>query len=334
MNLRNSHSFSRLKRSGLAAAVCLVLWSAFSPAFAQIESSGFPVLQMDPSARSAAMAGSSTAVAESNGSALFSNPALLTPLADRRLAFSYLNHVSDINAGWLSYARHLDSLGTFAVGLRYLSFGSFDERNDQGEKTGTFGASDMTLSVGGSRAWNKSWAYGASVNISRSSIASNSAAAASFDAGLTYNNPEARSSFSASAHNLGVVFSSIGNRSDSLPMDVRLGFTQKLAYLPLLISITGYRLQKLDGGEKGNGSLGSVLNHLKIAGEFQFSKAFQVRFGYDHRRHQDLKVKTRLDMAGFSTGVGIVIAQIGFDYSFNSWSSLGSLHRLSIVSKL
>ena len=289
---------------------------------------------MDPSARSAAMAGSSTAVAESNGSALFSNPALLTPLADRRLAFSYLNHVSDINAGWLSYARHLDSLGTFAVGLRYLSFGSFDERNDQGEKTGTFGASDMTLSVGGSRAWNKSWAYGASVNISRSSIASNSAAAASFDAGLTYNNPEARSSFSASAHNLGVVFSSIGNRSDSLPMDVRLGFTQKLAYLPLLISITGYRLQKLDGGEKGNGSLGSVLNHLKIAGEFQFSKAFQVRFGYDHRRHQDLKVKTRLDMAGFSTGVGIVIAQIGFDYSFNSWSSLGSLHRLSIVSKL
>ncbi len=289
---------------------------------------------MDASARSAAMSGSSSAVAESNSSVLFFNPALLSPLADRRLSFSYLNHVSDINAGWLSYARHVDSLGTLAVGLRYLSFGSFDERDQQGVKTGTFGASDVAFSVGGSRSWRTNWTYGAALHLTRSSIAANAASASTIDAGVAYINPNSRSSFSASINSLGVVLSSVGERSDKLPLDVRLGFTQKLAYLPLLISITGYRLHKLDGGQEGNSSFASVLNHVKLAGEFQFSKAFQVRFGYDRRRHEDLKVKTRLDMAGFSTGVGIVIANIGFDYSFNSWSSLGALHRFSIVSKL
>jgi len=303
-------------------------------ASAQIESSGFPVLQLDASARSAALGGASDALGEANSNVVFSNPALLVPGADRRLAFSYLNHLSDINAGWLSYARQFDSLATVAIGLRYLSFGSFDERDEQGIKTGTFGASDVALTLGASRPWRKYWTYGASLGLMHSSIASNAASAAAISAGVVYANPSSQSTFSASVQQLGLVLSSVGKRSDKLPLDVRLGVTQKLAHLPLLISLTGYRLQKMDGGADTNGVLTSVLSHVKVAGEFQFSKAFQVRFGYDHRKHDDLKIKSRLDMAGFSTGIGLVIAKIGFDYSFNSWSSLGALHRFSIVSSL
>jgi len=301
---------------------------------AQIESSGFPVLQLETSARSAALAGATTALSESSSNAFFSNPALLTPVANGRLAVSYLNHVSDLNAGWLSYAKQIDSLGTFGIGLRYLSFGSFTERDDVGEEIGTFGASDIALTLAGARALNTHVHYGANLHVMRSSIASESAAALAMDVGVTYVSTSALSSFSASVHNLGLVLSSIGNRSDDLPLDVRIGFTQKLAHLPLLVTLTGYRLTSLDGGESGNASVASVLNHVRIAGEFQFSKAFQIRFGYNHRQHESLKVKSRLDMAGFSTGIGLVIAKIGVDYSFNSWSSLGALHRFSIVSTL
>jgi hypothetical protein len=326
--------FCRLKCICTSLVLIGVFIAPVSNVWAQIQTSGFSVLQLDASARSAALAGSTTALRESNGSVLFSNPALLTPRADRRLAFSYLNHISNINAGWLSYARQLDSLGTVAVGLRYLSFGSFDELDQQGVKTGTFGASDIAISIGAARSWRNVWSYGAALHLTRSAIASNSASATAIDAGIVYDNPTSRSTFSASVHNLGIVLSSVGTRADKLPLDFRIGLTQKLAYLPLLISITAYRLHELDGGDPENGSFSAVLNHVKLAGEFQFSESFQVRFGYDHRKHQDLKIKSRLDMAGFSTGLGLVIAKIGFDYSFNSWSSLGSLHRFSIVSSL
>ena len=193
-------------RSSFALAMVVFLFVAV-PVQAQIESSGFPVLQLDASARTAALGGASSALLESNSTALFSNPALLSPSAHKSLSFSYLNHLSDINAGWLSYARNVDSLGTLAVGVRYVSFGSFDETDERGEKIGTFGASDVALTVSGARTWRTNWRVGVGVNLMRSSIASNAATAASLDGGLVFAKPGSLSSFSASAHNLGLVFS-------------------------------------------------------------------------------------------------------------------------------
>lgn len=301
---------------------------------AQIENSGFPVLQIESSARSAAMAGSSTAVTEPGAGALFLNPALITADADGRLEFSWLNHLSDINAGWIAYGRDMDSLGTFVAGLRYLSFGSFDERNDIGEKTGTFSAADVALTLGGSRAWTNTVRYGAALSISHSSLASNGANALSMEAGLVYSDEQSRQSFGVSLHHLGVILTSIGERSDKLPSDLRIGYTRRLAHLPLLVSVTGYRLNKMDGGPEGTGAIGKILYHTRLGGEFQFSESFKVRFGYDHRRHDELRVKSRLDLAGFSTGVGIKVSRFAFDYAFNSWSTLGGLHRITIASSL
>ena len=323
----------------MSRTVCLFLSGILAlclnhDALAQIEPSGFPVLQLEPSARSAAMAGSTVALSDGNSGILFSNPALISPRIDGRLEFSYLNHVSDINAGWISYGKDMDSLGTFAIGLRYLSFGQFDERNERGEKTGTFGASDVALTLGASRPWRSSVRYGASIEIMRSSLASEAASAIGIEAGAVFSDSTRRQSFGISVHHLGVVLSSIGNRTDALPSDLRIGFTKRLAHLPLLLSVTAYRLHKLDGGPDGSGGLSKILYHLRLAGEFQFSESFQVRFGYDHRRHDALKVKSRLDMAGLSMGIGIVVSRIGFDYAFNSWSSLGGLHRFTIVSNL
>lgn len=314
--------------------VFLVLIAGSDDSVGQIESTAFSVLQMDASARSAALGGSSSALLDPNSSVLFANPALLRASADGRLEFSYLNHLSDINAGWLSYGRQVDSLATFAVGLRYLSFGSFDERDVLGDKVGTFGASDVSLTFGASRPWRSALHYGASLEVVRSSVASNAASAVALSAGITMHDEQSGMTYSASVHHAGLVLSSIGRRKDDLPTDLRFGATKKLAHLPLLVSVTAYRLHQLDGGPEGSGSVSNVLHHLKLAGEFQFSKAFQVRFGYDHRKHDALKVKSRLDMAGFSTGFGIALSRIGFDYSFNSWSSLGALHRFTIVSSI
>lgn len=306
-----------------------------SSASAQIENSGFPVLQLEPSARTAALAGSSTALLDNGSGALFSNPALISTEADGKIEFSYLNHLSDINAGWVAYGRDMGELGAFAAGIRYLSFGQFDERNELGEKIGTFSAADVALTLGGSRIWKPGLRYGAALSVMHASIAASSnATGVGLDAGLVYDDSENRQSFGISIHNAGLVLSSIGERSDRLPADLRIGYTRRLAHLPLLVSVTGYRLHKMDGGPDDTGAIARILYHTRFAGEFQFSESFRVRFGYDHRRHDELRVKSRLDMAGFSTGLGIRISRFAFDYAFNSWSSLGGLHRLTIASSI
>lgn len=327
---------SRLLRVWLLTLVWVVAAVCSSPgtAIAQIENSGFPVLQLEPSARTAALAGSSTALLDSGSGVLFSNPALVSPEADGHIEFSWLNHLSDINAGWVAYGRDMGARGTYAAGIRYLSFGQFDERNELGEKTGSFSAADLALTVGGSRAWKPDVRYGAALSVMHASLASNGATGVGIDAGLVYDDSARRQSFGVSVHNLGVVLSSIGERSDALPADLRIGYTRRLAHLPLLVSVTGYRLHKMDGGPDDVGAIARILYHTRLAGEFQFSESFRVRFGYDHRRHDELKIKSRLDMAGFSTGLGIRISRFAFDYAFNSWSSLGGLHRITIASSL
>lgn len=314
-------------------AILLALGVAL-PAYAQIENSGFPVLQLEPSARTAALAGSSTALIDAGSGALFSNPALLTPEADGRVEFSWLNHLSDINAGWVAYGKDMGAMGTWAAGVRYLSFGQFDERNELGEKTGTFSASDMALTLGGSRIWRPGLRYGAALSLMHASLASHGATGMGLDAGLIFDDSERQQSFGVTVHNFGFVLSSIGERSDALPADLRIGYTRRLAHLPLLVSVTGYRLHKMDGGPDDTGAIARILYHTRLAGEFQFSESFRIRFGYDHRRHDELKVKTRLDMAGFSTGLGIRVSRFAFDYALNSWSSLGGLHRITIASSL
>ncbi len=301
---------------------------------AQIESSGFPVVQLDESARVAALGGSSPALATRESSGLFSNPALLTAESNQRFSFSYLNHIGDTSAGWLSYGRTLDSLTTAAVGIRYLSFGSIDRADALGNRNGTFSASDISLSVGASRIGPSRIRYGATLNVMLSSIDEFHASAVTADFGVLYRLASGASTVGLTIQNAGFVLSSLGERTDRIPFDIRLGVTKRLAHMPLMLSLTAYRLQKMDGGPPETTALGNVFYHLILGGEFQFSDNFQIRFGYNHRRHDALKMKTRLDLAGFSTGVGIRISRIGIDYGFNSWSSLGGLHRFTVKTHL
>ncbi len=179
----------------IALSFCLLLIASLTlgapSAQAQIENSGFPVLQLEPSARTAALAGSATALLDNGSGALFSNPALLTAEADGRIEFSYLNHLSDIDAGWVAYGKDMGELGSFGAGIRYLSFGQFDERNELGEKVGSFSAADVALTVGGARTWKPGLRYGAALSIMHASIAASSnATGIGLDAGLVYDDSE------------------------------------------------------------------------------------------------------------------------------------------------
>jgi hypothetical protein len=302
---------------------------------AQSDLPGFPFLRLAPSARAAALGGAFSAVYGDDVNALFYNPAALNAQMDGQLAVSYLNHLSDINAGFLGYGREVGTLGSFGAGVRYLTYGELTEADANGVQTGTFGASDLALTVGAARASGERLRYGASVHLIHSRIATEDAAAVAADVGVLYVQPAARLTLSASLHNLGTTVNGLGTEREALPTDLRVGVTKRLRYLPLLVSVTGYELHQAGTlAPEGASITRNVFYHLAFGGEFQFSPAFNLRLGYNHRQHEELKLNSRLDLAGVGFGVGLKVARVKVDYALNSWSDLGRLHQFTVRTKL
>jgi hypothetical protein len=316
----------------LTILFCLFLTA---PALAQTAAPAtYTFLRLEPSARAAAMGGSFGATYGDDVNAFFYNPALLNEEMDRAFSASYLNHVGGLNAGFVAFGYDVAGIGTVAGGLRFLSYGSFEAIDERGVDEGTFGANNVALSVGFGSTYVDNFRYGASAHFITAHVADRSALAAAFDAGIAYVLPETHWTVSASVHNVGRSLTSLGESEDLLPMDLRLSVSKRLANLPLLISVTGYDLHQPGEGAPGASAVGDALHHVALGGEFQFSDAFQVRFGYNHRRHEELRMKPRLDLAGTGLGFGLRLARVNVDYAFNTWSSLGGLHQFTVRTRL
>ena len=295
---------------------------------------GFGFLQLEPSARAAALGGSLGAVYGDDVNVLFYNPALMNEEQHGSFSISYLNYLYDVNAGFLAYSRTMPTLGTVAVGLRFMTWGDVSERDAQGVETGTFGASDVALTAGIARSAGERLRYGANVHFVRSSIAEYNATALAGDAGVAYHIADQGLTFSASVNNLGRAMNSFGDVDDELPLDVRVAVSKRLQHVPLFLSLTAYNLHRPNDVPDDLGAVANVFQFVLLGAEFRFSEAFQVRLGYNHRRLEELKTDSRLDQAGFGAGFGIRLAAVNVDYAFSSWSAAGGLHQFTVRTKI
>ncbi len=289
----------------------------------------FSFLRLEPTARAAALSGSLGALATTDPAALFYNPAVLSGETNRTLSLSYLNHLSDLNAGFAAYGQTFRGVDA-ALAVRYLGWGDLQETDEFGQETGTFGASNVAFTLAAARAQSSALRVGASVHAVVSTIAEARASALAADVGVLYARPGSTLMLGASVHNVGVTLSSLGATHDDLPLDVRVGISKRLQYLPLLVSVTGYNLHDPGAGVEGRTAAQQVLGHLALGGELQFSPAFQLRAGFNPRRNQELKTNDRLDTAGLSLGFGLHVRRYHVDYAFASWSGNGALHQFSL----
>lgn len=310
-------------------------WMAPStPARAQGSLSSFPFLQFAPSARAAALGDALPAQADGDVNALFGHPAALDSSTHQSGSLSYLNYLADINAGFLAVGHSVEGVGDFGAGLRFLSWGSFEEANEFGERTGSFGAGDVALTVSGARAVGSRWRYGASLHVIHSRLATAQATALAADVGVLYRIPAQQITLSASANRVGRTIDSFGVTRDRLPVDVRLGLTKRLRYLPLLLSITAYDLDQPGDVLPSGTSLDRVMAHVLLGGELAIHKAFRLRVGYNHRRREELGLSDGFEAAGLSAGFGLAMAPLHVSYAYQSWSSLGGLHWLTLRARL
>lgn len=301
------------------------------PAHAQSRLTGFDLLRLTPSARSAAL---SNAVNASGPDGLFLNPAFLDEDGHDQMSLGYLNHLDDIWLGFASYVREAPKIGgTMGVAIRHLGYGEFDRTDFDGNVLGTFGASETALTIAYSRPVAERLLVGGAVHTAFVGVADYSAAALAVDVGASYElSSDGRTIVSAALRNVGLTASSLGADPAVVPTDLRVTVSHRLQNVPLRLTLTGYDLTRFEG-ENGS-ALNEIARHLAFSGEFLFGTAFAVRAGYDYRLGEELSTGERLDLAGVGMGFGLNLRRFGFDYSYNAWSSFGGLHHVTLRTRL
>ena len=305
------------------------------PAHAQSRTqTAFPLVRLDASARTAALAGAGALATDDPATAL-TNPALLSSEMSRGLSLGYANLLADVTAGSAVYAHDVPVLGGLSVGgaVRFLSYGEFERRTGAtvgAEAEGTFGASEVAATLVVSREVLPQFRVGLAAHALVASIDDASGQALAGDLGVSYAVADEGLVLGASVHHVGAVLSSLGAEADRLPLDLRVTVSKRLRYVPLTVSVSGLDLHRFEGASADSSFAGRALDHVALGGELQLGSAFALRAGYNGRRGADLRSGGRLDLAGVSVGAGVSLRRVSVDYAFANWGDFGGLHQFGV----
>lgn len=252
------------------------------------------------------------------------NPALLDSSGRNQLTMSFVPYFADTRYYSLQYGLPVRGNGQWAVGLQYLTYGTFDQTDMLGNQTGTFTSSDYALSLTHART-EGNFTLGATLKAVGSSIETYSAFAVLFDVGGTWRHPEKELSFGLVAKNAGFrlkkYFPGQVNGPD-LPFDLQAGVTVKPEHLPIRATLTAHHLHQpdlvyndpalnvtydLNGNPipKKTALPEKIVRHLAVGLEFLIHRNVNLLAGYNHMRRQEAKLATGSGAAGLSFGVAI-----------------------------
>ena len=206
--------------------------------------------------------------------------------------------------------------GRTGLSLSYLDFGDFEGRDVTGVPTGTFSASSYAL-TGHYATYSGPFTLGASLSFARESIDSYGASALLGTLSALYEDKEENLQVGAIVKNVGVIFGN--NEFGELPIDVRLGVSYRLKYLPVRLSLAAHNLQTwdlvyLDTTKSGQLSLDGqqetqeksfgdqLLRHFSFGAEIFLTERVQLFTGYDHLTRREMKLPNELGTSGFSVG--------------------------------
>lgn len=284
----------------------------------------YEFLRLDMSARAASLGGSFVANLD-DPNIMFYNPAGLKMLTGSPASFSFLKHVLDINVASVVYSTEFVDWGRFGAGVKYINYGKFPAADEFGNRNGEFGAGEAAFMLGYSGAIDENFNYGANVKFIYSSIDDRSSSALGVDLGIQYYLPAQELNFGVAALNMGSQLSAYYDTKEKLPLDIVVGFSKKLAYLPLRLYLDFHKLNE------NRDEFVERFRAFSLGAEFSLSKVLRLRLGFDNEKRKELKIGTTAGLAGFNVGLGALISGYNFDYAFSSMGLIGGLHRISIT---
>jgi hypothetical protein len=289
------------------------------------ENSPFIFLRNSASARAAAMAGCFVSITN-DASAVFYNPASIYTVTNKHFSTTFLKNVLDINSGNITYIKPLENGAVLAGQIAYSNYGSFDYTNEYGDKTGkTFGASDITAGITYANQLDSNLYYGATGKFVYVGLEKAHSMAFAADVGLLYNIPSKRTSIGLSILHAGSQITTFDGYTEKLPLDIRLGISNRLRGLPLMVNFSFHHL-----ADQTNSFFDKFLN-FSVAGELYLGKYVQARLGYDNTIRRLSTITTDRQFTGLSAGIGIQAKEyLNFDYGIAQVGSAAFFHRFSL----
>lgn len=331
--------------------IALLFCSSSFTAMAQIGGEHvYEFLNLSPSARITALGGLQIAAMDDDVSLAAQNPSLYNSEMNTHLSLNTVAYVAGINHGYLGFAKDMDSLATFGIGVQYISYGDFIGADPTGVVTGSFSASEYAFNIGGAKQFGK-FSYGMNLKVVFSNLEMYSSTGLALDMGLTYFDEESMFSAGLVVKNMGTQLSTYAGTKEDLPFDVQLGISQRLKHLPFRFGITAHHLHQwdiryddpnlqsnsiFDDGSDDDKSYfaDNLFRHLIFSGELFLGKSLVVRAAYNHQRKQELGVDARGGGTGFSYGAGIHIKRFQFSYGRSIYHIAGGSHHFSISTQL
>ena len=308
----------RFIRCILLAAVTLTA----TDAYAQNDNAGttgFSFLKVGVGARAAALGGAYTAISGDLESTAW-NPAGIYDGGERAAAVSLTSYLVDTEAGFLCVALPSGSR-MWAVSVNYFTYGDLQRTSKEGEVTGTFGAFDVATGLtAAQRVWGDRLTLGATAKWIYSGIDDFSADAMAVDLGVLARGPIPGMTVGASMSNLGTVRSGFTKGyEDSLPVLLRVGVSHRPAHFPVPVLLSGDIAIPNDNDA-----------YFTFGAEIRLAGGLTLRPGYSLQQ-------SGLDgdeALGLSTGAGLDLKGMRFDYAYASFPALGDVHRVSLSGRI
>jgi len=315
--------------------------------------STYSFLGLTNSARVAALGGEAVSLADDDINLVFHNPALLSPGMHNNLNLNYVNYFAGVNFGYASYGYHKEGIGSFAAGMHYVNYGTFDRTDELGENQGSFRAAEYALNLVYARSLIDSiLTVGVNMKPIYSSLESYSSLGLAFDVGLTYHNPNTFTTIGLVAKNMGLQITSYTGVREKLPFEIQAGITQGLAHAPFRFSIIYQNLERWDltyevEDSNDNTSIGDevevggfdvfgdkLMRHLVFGVELLLGENFHFDLGYNFKRRQEMKVTARPGTVGFSWGFGFRVSKFHISYGRSSYHLAGGTNHFSLTTNL
>lgn len=351
--------FVQLRAYSLQLFIPLSIFLFLNTTTAQIGGrSTFSFIKNSPSARISGLAQSQIALQDDDLALGYANPALLNALMHKSLTLNYESRLGGSSNSFVAGGFHAKKLKmTFSTGIFYNSYGTFNQTDEFGNSQGEFKAREYALHVGAGRQLNERFSVGANLKFIGSQLESYSSYGISTDLSGAYMNPERKFGATILLKNVGVQLKNYvpdGSR-ETLPYDLQIGFSKKLARAPFRFSFALVDLLRwnmrytnpldnevtLLGEEAGEPSsfskgLDNLFRHTRFGGEIGLGKKenFRLRVGYNHQTRKEMTLQNIRSTAGFSFGAGIRVAKFRLDYAYAAQHLAGGRNHLTISTNL
>jgi hypothetical protein len=314
--------------------------------FTNVGASGAGFQKLWVGARSAAMAGGFSALAD-DVTALYWNPAGIARLQGISAMASYTRWHSDITHNFVGAVLPVSEKYRMGVGLTVVDYGSLRSAaiqpgaSNRDANAGTFNANDLSFGVSIAGALTDRFSFGATVKYLRNAILDLSADGLAFDAGSLYQTDFYKLKISLALTNLGGERNFQGNslsilarneqlNTTALPLDARLVTSDFPLPLSFRIGVGTDIFQGEDPDQKLNLDLDFSANsdgpeRYNAGAEYVWNDIVAFRAGYAFNH----------DQMGLGVGAGFKYKSEDFlgqiDYAFNTTKDLGDIHVVSIT---